>query len=253
MQQVDMTNREVALDGAFNVRDAGGLPLGGGETIRRGLVYRSADLSRLSPAGAEQLRALGIRLVIDLRTARELEIRGRFPFEDHGMTYRHRPLMRQSSTEVTPPAEIPPDVLHRLYRAIATEGAPNVAQVVSWLGDEDALPVVVHCVAGKDRTGMIMAVLLGLLGVADEDIAADYALSEAGLAAYLAHAAQNDADLAEWLGKVPPQLMEARAEVMLDLLAWLRAEHGSVEGYARSIGVAEETIAALRERLTATA
>jgi protein-tyrosine phosphatase len=255
MQQANTTQREVTLDGAFNVRDAGGLPAGEGATVRRGLVYRSADLGRLTPAGADQLQALGIRTVIDLRTGRELERRGRFAFEARGIEYRHWPLMRTSRTteEVTPVEEVPPDIQRRAYRAFATEGGPSLARVLTWLSEDETLPAVVHCVAGKDRTGTVVAVLLGLLGVSDEDIAADYALSAAGLAGYLRWAADHDRELAEWMARVPPQLLEARAETMLELLAWLQEEHGSIEGYARSIGVAEAAIAALRERLTAPA
>jgi hypothetical protein len=250
MQQADATRRELTVDGAFNVRDLGGLSTGAGRVVRRGLVYRSGDLGRLTPAGADQLRALGIATIIDLRTTAEVERRGRFPFEGHGIAYRHRPLLDLSATEPEAQlADLPLDVLDRLYRHLAEQGSSNLALVLTWLGEEPTLPALVHCVAGKDRTGTVTAVLLALLGVPDEDIAADYALSQAGLAAFRSWAAEHDVDVAAWLTRVPPQLLEARPEAMLDFLAWLRERHGSIEGYTRSIGVGDETLAALRIRL----
>jgi len=252
MQQADTTSREILIDGAFNARDVGGLVNGAGAVVRRGQVYRSGDLSRLTAAGADQLRALGVATIIDLRTAAEVARRGRYPFEDSGIAYRHRPLLDMSATEPEGQlADLPPDVLDRLYRHLAEEGARNLAQVLAWLGDDGTVPVLVHCVAGKDRTGMLVAVLLAVLGVPDDDIAADYALSEVGLAALRQWAEEHDPDVGMWLERVPPQLLDAQPRAMLDFLRWLREEHGSVEAYLSSIGVAPSTVAALRRRLLA--
>ena len=252
MQQANTTPRELAVDGAFNVRDVGGLPAAGGKVVRPGLVYRSGDLGRLTTAGADHLRALGVATIIDLRTTAEVERRGRFPFEGHAMEYRHRPLREVRATEPESQlADVPPDVLERLYRDLAVDGARNLALILTWLAEEPTLPALVHCVAGKDRTGTVIAVLLALLGVRDEDIAADYALSEAGLAGFRSWAAENDSNVAEWLARVPPQLLQARPEAMLDFLGWLREGHGSIENYARSIGVSDATLASLRLTLLA--
>jgi hypothetical protein len=146
--------------------------------------------------------------------------------------------------------DLPPDVLDRLYRHLAEQGSANVGQVLTWLAQEP-LPAIVHCVAGKDRTGLVVAVLLALLGVPDQDIAADYALSEAGLAAYRDWANEHSPEVAAWMTRVPPPLLEARPEAMLDLLHWLREQHGSIEAFADSIGVGDATREALRARLLA--
>jgi protein-tyrosine phosphatase len=252
MRQANTTRRELAIDGAYNVRDLGGLVAGGGRIVRRGQVYRSGDVGRLTAAGAGELRALGVATVIDLRTTAEVQRRGRFPFEDAGIAYRHRPLLDLSATE--PEAQLtdlPPDVLDQLYRHLAQAGSGNLALVLTWLAEEPTLPALVHCVAGKDRTGLVAAALLGVLGVPDEDIAADYALSESALAAFRGQADEQDRDVAAWLSRVPQQLLQARPEAMLDLLGWLRERHGSIEGYVRSIGVRDATIAALRLKLLA--
>jgi protein tyrosine/serine phosphatase len=250
MQQVHTTPRGLNLDSAFNVRDVGGLVTSAGAAVRRRLVYRSGDLARLTAAGGEQLRTLGVATVVDLRTAAEVERRGRFPFEDYGIAYRHRPLVPESTTDSAARlADLPQDVLSQLNRHLAEEGGGNVAQVLTWLSESTTLPVVVHCVAGKDRTGMVIAVLLALLGVSDEAIAEDYALSEAGLAALRRWAEQHEPAVAEWLTRMPPQLLTAWPETILEFLGWLRERHGSVEGYARSIGLTDDTLIALRARL----
>ena len=250
MQQAHASDRELPIDGAFNVRDIGGLPTAGGGVTRRGLVYRSGDLARLTVAGADQLRALGVATVVDLRTSLEVERRGRFPLEGNGIAYRHWPLLDRSATESeTRLADLPPNLLDQLNRLIATEGGRNLAQVLTWLAEPGTLPVAIHCVAGKDRTGMVIAVLLALLEVPDEEIAEDYALSEAGLAALRSWAETHEPEVAAWLDRVPPGLLEAKPVQMLETLRWLGEQHGSIEAYARSVGVGAETIAALRELL----
>jgi len=85
--------------------------------------------------------------------------------------------------------------------------------------------------------------------VPDEDIAADYALSEGGLAAYREWASEHAPEVAAWMARVPPQLLQAPPKAMLDLLSWLRAQHGSIEAYAESIGVSAAAREALRARL----
>jgi protein-tyrosine phosphatase len=250
MRRADATGRGLAIDGAFNVRDLGGLETRDGAAVRRGLVYRSGDLGRLTPAGGALLRALGVATVVDLRRATEVERHGRFAFERHGIAYRHLTLLDSSAAEPEAlPAEVPPDILDQLYRRLAGEGGPNVGRVLTWLGQPGALPAVVHCVAGKDRTGMVIAVLLALLDVPDEEIASDYALSGAGLASYRARADEHDPGIAAWLDTVPPPLLTAEPAAMVAFLGWLRERHGSVSAYACSIGVAAATVGGLRDRL----
>jgi protein-tyrosine phosphatase len=250
MLQADAAGRELTVGGTFNVRDLGGLPIRGGGAVRRGLVYRSADLGGLTRAGADRLRALGLATVVDLRRAAEIERHGRFPFERHGIAYRHHPLLDTSTAEPEGrPVDLPADVLDQLYRRIAEEGGRNLGAVLSWLAEPGALPAVVHCVAGKDRTGTVVAVLLALLDVSDDEIAADYARSEAALASHRAWAEAHDERAAAWLDRIPPPLMAASRPVMLGFLGWLRERHGSAAAYAGSIGVGPDAVTALRARL----
>src|SRR5690348_12667873 len=144
MRQADATGRELTIDGAFNVRDLGGLRTRSGGAVRRGMVYRAGDLGRLTEEGAGQLRALGLATVIDLRRGPEIERHGRFPFVAHGIAYRNLPLLDTSAAEPeTRPADLPPDILDQLYRRIATEGGGNLAQVLRWLAEPGGLPALV--------------------------------------------------------------------------------------------------------------
>jgi protein-tyrosine phosphatase len=254
MQRTDASGRELAIDGAFNVRELGGLRTAGGGRVARGLVYRTGDLGGLSRAGAERLRALGVATVIDLRRTTEIERHGRYPFEELGIVYRNLPLLDTPAAEPeTRPAELPPDILDRLYRRIADEGGENVGQVLRWFAEPGGLPAVVHCVAGKDRTGTVVAVLLGLLDVADEEITADYALSAPALVAHRAWAGEHDGTAAAWLDRVPPVLLQSDPAAMAAFLAWLRERHGSIAAYAASIGVPPAVQDRLRARLLSAA
>jgi protein tyrosine/serine phosphatase len=234
-------------DGTFNLRDVGGLPAADGLSVRPGSLFRSGDLGRLTSAGAERLRALGVALVVDLRTTAEIERRGRYPFEGHGIEYRHVPLMEARTIEPeSVPRELPPDILFQLLRRFAEDGGERLGEVLRLLASEPATPALVHCVAGKDRTGAVVGVALSLAGVPDDAIAADYARSEAALVALREG---RDDDLVRWLAAVPPQVLEAKPGAMLAFLAWLRERHGTVEAFAGSIGASAATVAALRARL----
>ena len=89
MQELDTTGRELAIDGAFNLRDLGGLRTRDGRQVARGMVYRAGDLGRLSRVGAERLRGLGLATVVDLRRDPEIERHGRYPFEEHEIGRAH--------------------------------------------------------------------------------------------------------------------------------------------------------------------
>jgi protein tyrosine/serine phosphatase len=250
MCQTNATRHELEVSGTFNVRDAGGMGTSDGGTVRSGVLYRSGDLGRLTPEGADRLRSLGVGLIVDLRTTREIERHGRFPFERHGIRYRHHSLVESRSVEPeSMPAELPPDIRIQLMRRIAETGAEGLRDVFDLLGAEGTPPALVHCVAGKDRTGTVIGLLQALVGAPDEEVAADFALSEAALAALRTDSSGRHEELARWLATLPPQILEAKPADMLAFLAWIRERHGSVEELVRSIGVSAGTVTALRARL----
>ncbi|ASW53952.1 tyrosine-protein phosphatase [Plantactinospora sp. KBS50] len=215
----------------------------GGRSVRRGRLYRSDSLHRLR-ADRETFLDLGIRTVIDLRRSDEVDRDGRVPAYD-GLVYRHLELAHRPWEE-TPydGAGGLSDYLATRYLEMAETGAAGIAAALEVIADTDNAPAVVHCVAGKDRTGMVCALTLALLGVADADIAADYALSTAAGERYREWARGQSPD-----GELPPPFLASPAEAMAGFLTGLRARHGDVEGYVRSTGLPADRIAALRGHL----
>jgi len=167
-------DRHVALDGAVNFRDIGGYATEDGRRVRWRTVYRADGLSRLSDDDRATITALGITTVVDLRTSAELE-GGAFPVDQIPVRFLHLPLL-----DAVPDAErfeMVPGMLAAQYRDITRDAAPQIATALGILADPGAHPAVVHCTAGKDRTGVLVAILLGLLGVPDATIVEDYTLS----------------------------------------------------------------------------
>ncbi len=245
--------RSVVLDGVHNFRDLGGYPAEGGST-RWGLVYRADGLGRLTADDVAVLRTRGLGAVIDLRTDHELAERGRYPVDQHAVMFHHLPVLDQTwQAQDVPVVDSAHEFLMWAYRDMLRAGSGKIAQALILIADPEMTPVVFHCAAGKDRTGLVAAMLLSLLGVPDEYIAADYAKTAEGMikmrAAWAAWAAEQGDEATEKMSEAPAHYFESPPEVMSELLAELRAQHGSVLDYLRSLGVTDTQIAALRERL----
>ena len=240
------------LDGPANFRDVGGHPTLDGRFVRRGQVFRSDSLSGLSERDVELLReAVGIRTVIDLRAGHEVAEYGHGPLQSH-VRQLHMPIV-DSTREPEPTTRKKRkaqtfQTLHEIYLFMLEEYGPRFAMVLRVIADADAQPVVFHCAAGKDRTGLTAALVLGLCGVVDELIAADFAITEMRMPTIIARhterASGPDASI-----EVAGQQYGAQALTMTTVLNALRAEHGSIENYAASAGLEAEVIAALRASL----
>src|SRR4029078_2117372 len=127
-----------------------------------------------------RVAALGIRTVLDLRTRGELTDHGRVPTEEMNDAYRHLPLLDEVWERDLLVAEMDAvEFLAGRYLAMLDQGSGSIVGALEMIADADRVPLVFHCSAGKDRTGVLAAVLLSVLGVSDDDIAADYALSRA--------------------------------------------------------------------------
>ncbi|MFG2041049.1 tyrosine-protein phosphatase [Dactylosporangium sp. NPDC048998] len=226
----------------FNFRDLGGYPVPGGRSTRWRRLYRSDSLSRIDPADASSFTALGVRTVIDLRRPREIERDGRIHAFD-GLTYHHLNPMHAEWEEATDHDE-PSDArwLANRYLDLAEHGHAAISAAVEVIAEADNAPVVVHCVAGKDRTGVVSAVTLGALGVPDEVIAEDYALTSAATDRTMAYLRGLHPEIA----KMPDRWLLSPAETMLIFLGDLRARHGSIRAY---LGLPEDTYARLEASL----
>jgi protein-tyrosine phosphatase len=249
--------RAVVLDGVHNFRDLGGYPtatsMGAGRT-RWGLVYRADGLGRLTPDDVEVLRQRGLGTVIDLRTDAELADRGRFPVELHAVTFHHLPVLDQTwQARDVPDVQDAHEFLMWAYRDMLRVGSGKIAGALHIIADPNVTPVVFHCAAGKDRTGLVAAMLLAVLGVPDDYVAADYGRTAEGMrkmrAAWSKWAADQGGDEKNRLTDAPAYYFESPPAVMSELLTDLRTQYGSVVDYVRSLGVNDAEIAALRERL----
>lgn len=237
--------RALAFSALFNFRDLGGHTGLDGRTVRRGRIYRSDSLHRLDEPDREAFDALGVRTVIDLRRPYEVSRDGRVP-DRHPVTY-HNIHPEHTEWHLCPFGNGQPleRWLADRYLDLARDGAVGLARALQVIADERSAPVVVHCLAGKDRTGVVCALTLSLLGVADEAIAADYERSTAASARFTQWLRTQHPDLPE----LPPPFLASPAAAMTLFLADLRARYGSVEGYATHAGVTAEQVAALRQHM----
>jgi len=243
--------RTVAFEAVFNFRDLGGYPAGEGRSVRWRRLFRADGLQRLRPEEGRQFRSLGIATVVDLRTPQEADDSGRFPAEVAEVEYHHWPMF-----DVVPDWSEAGDVdspgfLADRYVEMLEHGRETVAGTLNLLSRSTAYPLVFHCAAGKDRTGILAALVLGLLGVPDEVIVDDYALSHEAMARMGAWVRENMPEVAERASRqaYPASVAEAKPETMVRFLAHLRANHGTLGGLAADLGVGAEVIEAMQANL----
>jgi protein tyrosine/serine phosphatase len=230
------------------MRDLGGYPTRSGARVRRGRLYRSDSPHRIAGDDITAFERLGVRTFVDLRSHDELGRLGRPPLDGTLRAYLHVPLRRSSAgTELTG-TEL---TLDRLYRQFVTHSGDELRAILRILSDDQALPALFYCVAGKDRTGIVAAIILGLLDVPDEAIAADYAATADTFDRFLELAAQDGDPLGLADGRrVDRALLSADAETILAFLGWIRAEFGSVEDLVTGLGIDPAVIASLQRNLT---
>jgi protein-tyrosine phosphatase len=241
--------RRVELEGCLNFRDLGGYASADGRTLRRGLLFRSDALHLLTQSDVARIRdELRIGTIVDLRSTRELGSEGRGPLEALPIRFHHLPLVDAFDANAASAMREPIDLADRYFRLAEYARAP-IARVVETLAESDA-PAVYHCAAGKDRTGILSAVLLGVLGVPDEGIVADYALTAESIAAINERLLRSEG-YQTMLAALPPDTMHADAGTMISFLEKMTSRYGSVRDFAEAAGVTPRAIVRLENRLLA--
>ena len=242
--------RLIQLDAVHNFRDMGGYPTVDGHTTKWRRLFRADGLYRLTEADLDVVRGLDLHTVIDLRTRAELDERGTFPVDRHPVQFHHVSVISETWTaEDAEGEDDPADFLERAYLSILEEGEQRLAEAFVMLCEPGALPGVFHCAAGKDRTGMLAMMVLGCLGVLDEYIVADYALTADGMERMRVWAQREYPELFERISSGPTIFSAAVPEAMLRMIGHVRQQHGSILEFVLKLGVPAEAIERLRAEL----
>jgi protein-tyrosine phosphatase len=241
--------RQLAWEGCVNARELGGYPAADGRETRWGAVVRSDSPAALTAAGRAALADYGVRAIVDLRLPAELADHPN-PFAepgDHGIAY--------TNVSFIDPALAPPDAVTTLaedYLQMLDRYRHAVAEAITAVARAPEGVVLVHCAAGKDRTGLVAGLLLALVGVPAETVAADYAMTGEALRPQLEAWLESDPD-----ERAEREALLARyaptAEVMLEVLDQLTTRYGGVEPYLLEAGVSRDDLGRLRDRLLAPA
>lgn len=244
---IQSNQRHFALAGAYNIRDLGGYALRGGGSTQWRRLLRADGLHRLAEADARRLAAHGVATVIDLRRQAELDAAPN-PFAAFdGVAYHHVSLFdRLDPLALAGSANL----LHDLYCLALRERGDAFAEVLRLIANAPDGIVLFHCTAGKDRTGLIAALLLLIAGADEATIIEDYAMTGALIAPMLENLIREAELRGDDVDAFRP-LLACTPETMAATLAELEAVHGGVESYLASIGIDGDALAKLRRRLMA--
>jgi protein-tyrosine phosphatase len=227
--------RHLPLDGTRNVRDVGGYPAARGRRTRWRTLLRSDELTRLPVHAQRELIEMGLRQVIDLRWPDELQRSPNVFARSPEVLYTPLPLLEDDPT---------PEVgLAGLYRHVFDVRAPQLAEVARALLVDDGLPAVIGCAAGKDRTGVAIALLLDLVGVPRPVIVDDYAASAAYFASPL-----TTIEAGDW--RHLPIAVDSPPEYMSAALEHLDRAHGGARTLLRGEGLGDAELDRLIDLLT---
>jgi protein-tyrosine phosphatase len=242
--------RRIDLEGCLNFRDLGGYPTESGRSIGWRRVFRSDSLHHLTARDVARIQSeMGVRVVIDLRSTAERRSDSRRPLVEQPIELHHIPLFDGEQRAEDGGMARRDMTLGERYVGLAEFAKDRIARVIETIARAPG-SAVYHCAAGKDRTGVISAILLGIVGVRDDLIAADYAATRESLDAIIERlmATEGYETMFETL---PPDTLHADPETILEMLALLRQEHGSIRAYARSAGVSDDVLERLETKLLA--
>lgn len=238
-------SRQLPVRGAFNLRDLGGYATRqGGETLRD-RAWRSDGLSRLSHEDMDLMLARGLRRVIDLRAPDEVAAHpGKFSGVD-GVEVINLPVFDSLAPDSLAQSD---DPLPHFYRQMLTARGSALREVFHALADAPGGPVLFHCTAGKDRTGLVAALWLALAGVSREDVIADYALTAELIPGLIARFHDNLRARGIDPALVAP-MFACKPAYMADLLDFIDQTWGGAADCLRAQGVSTAELSALTARL----
>lgn len=250
------TPLDVVLSAPVNLRDLGGIAIDGG-VLREGLAIRTDDLAYVTEEVTEELVGAGLTAIIDLRSPLEVATTGRGPFGDRPVSYHHLPLIvnvGDSMKEGAP--NLGHEAMGEMYVAMVERAAPQLVTALNVIAHTPGATAF-HCAAGRDRTGVLAAMLLLVLGADDDDIVADYARTGENMVAIMERNRPVMGAMWKALGfdieaHGGSTLLEGSMDVsMRILLKTLRERHGDALAPLVAAGLSQATIARLRARALA--
>jgi protein tyrosine/serine phosphatase len=242
-------SQHVPLSGAHNFRDLGGYPAGD-RRVRWGRLYRSDALHRLTVEDVTTLRGLGLRWIVDLRPPGEAAGTGRGRMAAESVGYLNLPASRDDDRRPDAAAEDveAEDELVGRYLSYLEAGGNAFVGALHHMADADRYPMVFHCFFGKDRSGVLAALVLGCLEVDRQAIVDDYARSHVAMGPLLASLAV-DPVYRDAIARTPPSRLAASAATMDRFLQRLDARYGGAAGWALGAGIPADEIETLRRLL----
>ncbi len=241
--------RAVPVEGAYNVRDLGGYETVDGSQTRWGVLFRAADIHALLPSAQSTLIDAGVKTVIDLRGSRELT---EAPSVFKGLSsvqYLPHNMTGDSLIDRWADVPVPADSSSRLstmYSTVLDERGEMIARILETVSEPGTLPAVFHCTAGKDRTGVLAALLLGIAGVPHPRIVEDYSLSARFLYGSTVVPSGGSGELPPYQEYQSKWCPPAAMGLTLD---HVESKYGGIDSYLKSIGVDDAVLIRIRDSL----
>lgn len=243
----DYEARHHPFQGCFNFRDIGGYPTTDGRAVSWGKYFRAGRQDRMSGTDLKRLRSLGIATQIDLRKPEEILEQGRGPLEAMGASYHSLPVIPDGGSEALNQLVGDVGISGKRYLAYLDFGTEPWLRMFEIFARADTHPIVLHCTAGKDRTGVSTAFLLSVLGVDRALIEADYALTNLDVPRQADFIERTDGYPQDLDRETMMHLASVPDRAIGDFLDGLEARWGGPVNYLESIGVSRATMAAVRD------
>ncbi len=236
--------RFILLEGCFNFRDLGGYPARDGRAVKWRRLFRSDALDHMTEGDVEYVaNTLGVVTVVDLRNPDQGQ---NCPFPS--AQYHNIPFLEGIPTGVLRDTDQDPvERLTATYLWILRNAGERIGDALTTLAKGDSLPAVVHCSAGKDRTGVLSALVLGILGVSQKDIIEDYTTTNQVITEIIHRLSAVPGN--EHLRSRPATYFQAHPKVMEVVLAEIQSVYGDAVNYVKAHGVSESTIGQLQSVL----
>ncbi len=249
---VELYSRKIEIKSVINFRDLGGYRNHDGETVSWRRIFRSGDFRNITDDDFAQIeKEIGLRTVIDLRTSEETERQGKWRFAEVGIQHHHIPFpggggnKKEEARLLKECTNLGQFYLHIIDRK---EFKKQIVTAFKIIADPKNHPLVFHCAIGKDRTGILSALLLSILGIDDKIIIEDYTLSEPAVLK-LRDRMNRTPEEEAFVKRLPGYFWEANPESMALFLSTLKKRHGSIVAYLLDLGVETYLIETIRKVL----